>query len=80
MTRERLEMLGASFIPQHSDARILEQTVYKWRNTRRTIAPILANAYKLLAEDGRVTTEEEIRRDVARMFRGNFEKFAGSWS
>ena len=46
MTRERLEMLGTSFIPQHSDARILEQLIYKWRNTRRTIAPILANAYQ----------------------------------
>ena len=27
-------MLGASFIPQHSDARVLEQVIYKWRNTR----------------------------------------------
>ena len=53
MTRERLEMLGTSFIPQHSDARVLEQVIYKWRNTRRTLAPILANAYHLLAEDGR---------------------------
>ena len=75
MTRERLEMLGTSFIPQHSDARILEQLVYKWRNTRRTIAPILANAYRLLAEDGRETTEVEIRRDVTRLFRGNFQQF-----
>ncbi len=53
MTRERLEMLGTSFIPQHSDARVLEQVIYKWRNTRRTHAPILTNAYNLLAEDGR---------------------------
>jgi hypothetical protein len=78
MTRERLEMLGTSFIPQHSDARILEQLVYKWRNTRRTIAPILANAYKLMADDGRAVTTEEIRRDVTRLFRGNFEHFAGA--
>ena len=42
ITRERLEMLGTSFIPQHSDARVLEQVIYKWRNTRRTLAPILA--------------------------------------
>ena len=34
ITRERLEMLGATFIPQHSDARVLEQVIYKWRNTR----------------------------------------------
>jgi len=77
MTRERLEMLGASFIPQHSDARILEQVIYKWRNTRRTVAPILVNGYRLMSEDGRAATREEIRRDVGRLFRSNFERFAG---
>jgi hypothetical protein len=77
MTRERLEMLGTSFIPQHSDARILEQVIYKWRNTRRTLAPILTNAYGLLNDDGRGVTRDEIRRDITRLFRGNFENFAG---
>ena len=75
VTRERLEMLGASFIPQHSDARILEQLIYKWRNTRRTITPILTRTYELLAEDGRQVSKDEIRRDVARMFQTNFERF-----
>jgi hypothetical protein len=75
VTRERLEMLGTSFIPQHSDARVLEQLIYKWRNTRRTIAPILANAYNLMAEDGRPVTRPEMQRDVSRLFRGNFEEW-----
>lgn len=77
ITRERIEMLGASFVPQHSDARILEQVIYKWRNTRRTMAPILANAYQLLSDDGRPVSRAEIRRDVRRLFRTNFETFAG---
>jgi hypothetical protein len=77
MTRERLEMLGTSFIPQHSDARVLEQVIYKWRNTRRTLAPILANTYRLLAEDGRPVTRTDIQRDVTRLFRSNFEQFTG---
>jgi hypothetical protein len=77
ITRERLEMVGTTFIPQHSDARVLEQTIYKWRNTRRTMAPILANAYRLLIEDGRTVNRDEIRRDVQKLFRGNFEKFCG---
>ena len=47
--RERLEMLGTSFIPQHSDARVLEQLIYKWRDTRRILAPILARSYRRLA-------------------------------
>jgi hypothetical protein len=74
ITRERLEMLGMSFIPQHSDARVLEQLIYKWRNTCRTMAPILANSYKLLAADGRTITRAEIQRDVHCLFRGNFER------
>lgn len=77
ITRERLEMLGSSFIPQHSDARVLEQVIYKWRNTRRTLAPILANRYTLLEEDGRAITRSEISREIARLFRGNFEEFSG---
>ncbi len=76
ITRERIEMLGFSFIPQHSDARILEQTIYKWRNTRRTLAPILTNSYALMAEDGRKVNEQQIRRDVNRLFRGNFESIS----
>ncbi len=77
ITRERIEMLGMSFIPQHSDARVLEQVIYKWRNTRRTMAPILANSYALLVEDGRPVTREQIRQDLQRLFRTNFQTFCG---
>ncbi len=75
ITRERVEMLGMTFIPQHSDARVLEQVIYKWRNTRRTLAPILANTYRLMAEDGRPVTRKDIRHGVTRLFRSNFENF-----
>jgi hypothetical protein len=75
ITRERLEMLGASFIPQHSDARVLEQVIYKWRNTRRTLAPVLAKSYQLLAQDGRSVTRADIERDVHRLFRTNFQNW-----
>ena len=77
ITRERLEMLGTTFIPQHSDARVLEQVIYKWRNTRRTLAPILSGMFNALVEDGRPVRTDEIRRDVRRLFRGNFQRFAG---
>ncbi len=77
ITRERLEMLGTSFIPQHSDSRVLEQMIYKWRNTRSLLSRILAEFYQLLADDGRRVSAEEIRRDVTRLFRGNFEGFVG---
>ncbi len=75
ITRERIEMIGTTFIPQHSDARVLEQVIYKWKNTRRTMAPILANTYRLLAQDGRRVTRADIKQDVTRMFRTNFERW-----
>jgi hypothetical protein len=68
-------MLGASFIPQHSDARVLEQLIYKWRNTRRTMMPVLSAAYDALEEDGRPVSQSDVERDIRRMFRGNFESW-----
>jgi hypothetical protein len=79
-TRERIELLGASFIPQHSDARVLEQVIYKWRNTRATLGPILTNAYRLLSRDGRNVTRQDIQRDVDRMFCSNFQQWTGKRS
>ena len=75
ITRERIEMLGTTFIPQHSDARVLEQVIYKWGNTRRTIAPILSEGYRVLSEDGRGVTHADIHRDITRLFRSN----AAAW-
>lgn len=75
ITRERLELLGTSFIPQHSDARILEQLIYKWKHSRQIISQALYESYESLLESGRVVTLEEIERDVERMFSGNFRKW-----
>ena len=72
ITRERLELLGPSFIPQHSDARVLEQLIYKWRHARKEIAAALYDSYELLLHSGRAVTPAEISRDVRRLFSGNF--------
>jgi len=80
ITRERLEMLGTSFIPQHSDARVLEQVIYKWNNTRRTMARILSDSYRLLCQDGRGVTRADIQRDVTRLFRSNAEAWISTRS
>ena len=77
VTRERIEMLGTSFIPQHSDARVLEQLIYKWRNTRRSLACILTKTYQLLLEDGRTVTRRDIENDFQRLLRSNFEAWTG---
>src|ERR1044071_9615543 len=78
ITTERLELLGTSFIPQHSDARILEQLIYKWRHSRRCIADVLAESYERLLESGRAVTHAEVERDVARMFSGNFRAWVSA--
>jgi hypothetical protein len=77
ITDERLELLGTSFIPQHSDARILDQLVYKWDHSRRWISESLVRAYSALIRDGWKLTDDQIRRDVQRMFQDNFRQFAG---
>ncbi|MGH9883143.1 MAG: glucuronate isomerase [Pyrinomonadaceae bacterium] len=74
ITRERLELLGTSFIPQHSDASVLEQLIYKWQHARRVIAVSLCEAYEQLLESGRGVTRQEMERDVTRLFSGNFRE------
>jgi hypothetical protein len=78
ITRERLELLGQSFIPQHSDARVLEQLIYKWKHARKQVADALSDAYEQLLNSGRAVAPEEISRDVARMFSGNFNDWIGT--
>jgi hypothetical protein len=77
ITSERLELLGTSFIPQHSDARILDQLIYKWNHSRHWISESLTHAYSALLRDGWKLTTEQIERDVQRMFQDNFRQFAG---
>jgi len=75
MTRMRMELLGTSFIPQHSDARILDQLVYKWDHSRKLIARVLADKYQDLIAAGWRLTREEVERDVRLLLRDNFLEF-----
>lgn len=77
ITRERLELLGPTFVPQHSDARVLEQLLYKWPHSRRDIATALAEQYVGIVQDGRPVTAAEIARDTRRLFSENFLAWTG---
>jgi hypothetical protein len=77
ITAERLELLGSTMIPQHSDARILDQLIYKWAHSRRAISRVLYESYSRLVADGYPLTRKQIDRDVARMFSGNFRRWVG---
>jgi hypothetical protein len=75
ITRMRLELLGLSMVPQHSDARILDQLIYKWKHSRAVIGKALAEKYEDLAAAGWNVTEQQIRGDVQRLLSANFEQF-----
>ena len=70
-------LLGLSFTPQHSDARVLDQVVYKWHHSRRIITQVLAEKYADLKQTGWSPSRAEIERDVKDLFGGAFERFCG---
>ncbi|MEA3366153.1 MAG: glucuronate isomerase [Candidatus Hydrogenedentes bacterium] len=72
ITRMRLELLGSSVMPQHSDARVLDQVIYKWSHSRAIIAKVLADKYADLLGTGWVLKQSEIDRDVAELLGENF--------
>ena len=75
VTKMRVEMLGTAFTAQHSDARVMDQLVYKWSHSRAVIAAVLAKEYHKVIESGWTPTRGEIRRDVERLFGGSYEEF-----
>lgn len=75
ITRMRLELLGLSFTAQHSDARVLDQIIYKWDHSRRVISRILGEKYEAIAESGWEPTMAEIDRDVKALFGGSYREF-----
>jgi len=78
MTRLRLEMIGLSVTPQHSDARVLDQLIYKWRHSREIIARVLADKYQDLARTGWEVTDDDLRRDARSLLGGAFHRFCDS--
>ena len=75
MNRQRIELLGTAFTCQHSDARVLDQLIYKWTHTRAIMADVLADKYRDQFNAGWRTTSEEIRRDMKNLFGGSFQEF-----
>jgi hypothetical protein len=78
MTAERIETLGLTMIPQHSDARVIDQLIYKWSHSRKVIAEVLAEKYSDIASAGWPITEADIKRDVNRILGGQLLSGYGS--
>lgn len=76
MTRMRIELLGLSMTPQHSDCRVLDQLLYKWPHFREILAEVLVEKYTDIARTGWAITESDIERDVTNLFGGSFRHFS----
>jgi len=70
ITAERIELLGLTTIPQHSDARVLDQLIYKWSHSRKVIKEVLTEKYFDLVQSGWILNEADIRRDLNRLLGG----------
>jgi hypothetical protein len=75
ITRMRLEMLAATFVAQHSDARVLEQLGYKWREARRAVGEALAEVLEPVSAASREIRSGGLADTADRLLRGNFESF-----
>ncbi len=75
ITRMRIELLGSSFCPQHSDARVLDQLIYKWDHSRKIIANVLADQYAKLEESGYEVSVQQMKNDARLLLRDNFRDF-----
>lgn len=75
ITRMRIELLGPSFVPQHSDARILDQVIYKWDHSCAIIGKVLKDKFADLAATGWVVTRDQVNQTVGDYLSGNFERF-----
>jgi len=71
VTEWRLALLGLTFVPQHSDARVLEHLIYKWQTAREVMAEVFAEYYIRLAMRGGDVTQKSIRRDIKKLFDGS---------
>lgn len=79
ITRMRIEMVGLSCTPQHSDARVLDQVIYKWAHFRAVLATVLADKYVDLAATGWKPTRADVERDVRLLMGGAFEEFCAGF-
>ena len=73
----RIDMLGFSFIPQHSDARISDQLIYKWNHFKKILHPILLEYYQDLLDKNFPISENILQRDINNLLSGNAKNYLG---
>ena len=73
----RIDMLGFSFIPQHSDARVSDQLIYKWNHFKKILHPILLEYYQDLLDKNFPISENVLQRDINNLLSGNAKNYLG---
>ena len=73
----RMDLLGLSFIPQHSDARITDQLIYKWSHFKEILSSVMIENYEHLIKKNYPLSKEIINRDLNNLLTNNAKTFLG---
>ena len=71
----RIELLGLNFIPQHSDARVTDQLIYKWIHFKTLLSNVLFNHYNNIQIKNFKISENQISDDVSKLLYNNSQNF-----
>jgi hypothetical protein len=74
ITRMRMNLLGSSFIPQHSDARVLEHLIYKWKHTSLVFKDILFDYFSFLSENNYKLSKKIIETTIDHFYNGEVRR------
>ena len=64
----RMDLLGDNFIIQHSDARVIDQLIYKWNDFRHIYTKVLSGKFHELIEAGYKIRTEDIEKYIYKQF------------
>lgn len=62
--KQRFELLGDNFILQHSDARIIDQLVYKWLDFKSTYIKVMVEKYHKLLSLGYKIKASDLEKKI----------------
>lgn len=74
---DRLALLGATFTPFVSRARVLDQLISTWGAAREVVRGVLTDRYRELADSGLGVTRLDVVRDADALLGGAFVRFSG---
>ena len=64
LLKQRFELLGDNFILQHSDARIIDQLVYKWLDFKSIYIKVMAEKYHKLLSLGYKIKADDLEKKI----------------